>query len=336
MRTPFNVALAMSADTAKRIFPPAMLAAVGPDLVLLSSEPLTSFEGREADGILQQADALITGWGCPPVTAGVLARAPRLRYVLHSGGTVKDHITDAVWQRGITVSTAAEANSIPVAEYTLAMILLANKKVLQLASELRRHRSDQAPDLSFPAMGNYGKTIGLVGASKIGRKVIELLRPFDFDVLVADPFLSEAEAMSLGVTSVELDDLMGVSDVISLHAPDLPETLHMLDERRLGLIRPGATFINTARGALVDQDALTRRIQRGDLFAVLDVTTPWVLEQGNPLYDHPNVLLTPHMAGSLGVELERLAVVALEEATRAAQGVPLLYPLDATVLSRTA
>ncbi|WP_026556425.1 hydroxyacid dehydrogenase [Arthrobacter sp. 35W] len=331
-----KVALAMGSDVAARIFPPSRLADLGPGLELLSTEVLTSFDTPLAAELLPQVDILLTGWGAPLLTAEVLDQAPKLRYALHAAGSVKEHITDAVWERGIQVTTAAEANSIPVAEYTLAMILLANKRVLQLADHLQATRAWVEPENLFPAMGNFGQTVGLVGASRIGRRVIELLAPFDFSVVVSDPFLSNEEAAGLGVRLVDLEELVAISDVVSLHAPDLPETFHLLNEELINALRPGATFINTSRGALVDQEALARRVGRGDLFAVLDVTTPWLLDPGHPLYGHPNVLLTPHIAGSLGVELDRLASYALAEARRAAAGQPLRYPVTAGQLARSA
>jgi phosphoglycerate dehydrogenase-like enzyme len=333
---PLKVALAMSDDVAERIFPPARLAGLGPELELISATPLSTFAAPHAAAVLAETDVLITGWGCPPLTTEVLDMAPKLRFALHAAGSVKEHVTDEVWRRGITVSTAAEANAIPVAEYTLAMILLANKKVLQLQTALKTGRGRVDFDTLFPGLGNYGQTVGIIGASKVGRALIGMLRPFAFTVLVADPYLSGEEAANLGVTAVDLDQLLAASDVVSVHAPNLPQTHHLIDERALALIRPGATFINTSRGALVDQDALVRRLQRGDLFAILDVTTPDRLAADHPLYELPNVILTPHVAGSLGVELERLGATALDEARRAARGEPLLYRLDPSALAWTA
>lgn len=326
----------MSDGVAERIFPASRLAGLSPELELISETPLSTFTAPHAASILADVDVLITGWGCPPLTADVLDMAPKLRYALHAAGSVKEHVTDEVWRRGIQVSTAAEANAIPVAEYTLAMILLANKKVLQLEVALRAGKGAVDPDTLFRGLGNYGQTIGLVGASKVGRALIGMLEPFAFTVLVADPYLSKEEAAELGVTVVELDELLAASDVVSVHAPNVPQTRQLINEQRLALIRPGATFINTSRGALVDQDALVARIKRGDLFAILDVTTPDRLEPNHPLYKLPNVILTPHVAGSLGVELERLGATALDEARRAARGEPLLYALDPAAMAWTA
>ncbi|MGP4093516.1 hydroxyacid dehydrogenase [Nonomuraea sp. KM90] len=272
-------------------------------------------------GALAEAEVLYTSWYCPPVTEEVLARAPRLRAIVHAAGSVKHHVTEACWQRGLLVSSAAAANAEPVAEYTLAAILFTNKRVPDIARLYRERRAPLDLDGLFPGFGNYRRTVGVIGASKIGRRVIELLRPFELDVLVADPYLTE----DLGVPHVELDELFERCEVISVHAPALPETRHLVNAARLARMRDGATLINTARGALVDQDALIAELASGRLYAVLDVTEPDLLPPGSPLYDLPNVLLTPHIAGSLGGELARIADLAVDELARYAAGLPFAH-----------
>ena len=144
---------------------------------------------------------------------------------------------------------------------------------------------------------------------------MELLGEYDLELVISDPFLSAAEAAALGARKVELDELCSVSDIVSLHAPELPETRHLLDERRLRLIRDGATVINTARGSLAGTEALTRHLESGRLNAVLDVVDP-VPEPGSRLFTLPNVFLTPHVAGSFGNELHRLGDHAVAELER--------------------
>ncbi|MGP0222113.1 hydroxyacid dehydrogenase [Paenarthrobacter sp. NCHU4564] len=334
--TPLNVALAMGPAVAPRIFPPHMLARLAPELLLLSPEPMEEFASQRSREILARTDILITGWNCATIDEAVLQAAPRLRYILHAGGTVKHHVTDACWERGIQVSTAAEVNAIPVAEYTVAMILLANKRVLQVARKLHTEKSAVDPDRMFPDMGNYGKRVGIIGASKIGRHVIRLLAPYDLDIVVSDPYLDDAAAAALGVERVSLDELVASSDVVSLHAPSLASTENLIHAGLVAKLKDGATFINTSRGELVDQDALLDRIHQGDVYAVLDVTTPWVLPPESAFYTHPNVLLTPHLAGSLGTELGRMAASTIEEALRVARGKPLRHALHAKDLAITA
>lgn len=331
-----TVAFAMPDHTFRRVFAVAEIDRIRRAGRLLQRAPLQSFDGPAAQAVLQEAEILVTGWGSPLIDQAVLDEAPRLRAIVHAAGSVKHHLTAACWERGILVTSAAEANARPVAEYTVAMILLAGKQVLQVARVLRERRDSFEPDSLFPRMGNYRKRIGIIGASKIGRAVIRLLQPYDVQVVVSDPYLSRAEAQALGVELVELPALLAGCEIVSLHAPSLPETRHLLDRAALALMQPGATLINTSRGELIDQDALVDRVQQGDLFAILDVTTPWTLPPDHPFYDHPTVLLTPHVAGSLGVELTRLAEAAADEVERIADGRPPAHPVDAAMLSITA
>jgi phosphoglycerate dehydrogenase-like enzyme len=278
-------------------------------------------------GELQGAEIALSGWGCPPIDADVLRRAPALRAIVHAAGGVKGHVTDACWERGLAVSTAAGANAEPVAEYTLARILLANKAADRMGRAYRERRAPIDLITEFPAVGNLGKTVGIIGASRIGRRVIELLAPFELRVLVYDPYVAG---------SVSLDELLASSDVVSLHAPSLPSTRHMLDARRLALLRDGATLVNTARCALIDQDALVAELVSGRIDAVIDVTEPEVLPADSPLYDLPNVVLTPHIAGALGVEVQRLGESAVAEIERYARGEPFLHPVTRADLDRIA
>jgi phosphoglycerate dehydrogenase-like enzyme len=288
-------------------------------------DPLTNFDDPRAEALLARAEVLLTGWGCPPLTAEVLARAPNLRGIFHAAGTVKNHVTDACWERDLAVSSAAAANAVPVAEYTLAAILLANKRVIQLQQRYREVRAFRLWAREEPGLGNFRKRVGIVGASRIGRRVIDLLRPFDLEVWVTDPYLEEAEAEKLGVRRVPLDDLAAGCEVVSLHAPALPETYHLFDRRRLSLLRDGSTLINTARGALVDHKALEEELVSGRIFAVIDTTDPEVLPADSPLYELPNVVLTPHIAGALGSETWRMVDLALDEIERFVNNKPLQH-----------
>ncbi|GGO64016.1 2-hydroxyacid dehydrogenase [Microbacterium nanhaiense] len=270
------------------------------------------------DADLAECEVLLTGWGGPALDDAFLARAPKLTAVAHAAGTVKRIVTDASWARGVRVSSAADANGIPVAEYALAMILLAGKRVFDAQDFLRRERSLLwAPTGSF---GNHRSTIGLVGASRIGRRVLELLRPFDHEVLLADPTLAPGEAAALGAALVPLDELLSRSRVVSLHAPLLDSTVGMIGSAQLALLPDGATLINTARGAIVDTEALVDELERGRIRAVLDVTDPEPLPSDHRLYDAPGVILTPHVAGALGNELARLGSHAVDEIVRLARG----------------
>lgn len=334
MSARLRVAFSMSTEVRERIFPAERLAEFEQASDVVGY--LTEFTSDAARAVLGQTDVLVTGWGSPAVDAAALEAAPDLCAILHSAGSVKPHVTDGVWTRGIQVSSAASANAVPVAEYSAAMIVLAGKKVLPIAARYQELRQEFDVEARYPGLGNYGKRIGIVSASKIGRKVIELLRPFGFEVFVYDPFLGAEGAKELGAELLDLDELLATSDVVSVHAPSLPETSNLIDARRIGLMPSGATLLNTARGEIIDQEALTARVVAGELFAILDVTTPWVLEREHPLYDHENVLLTPHIAGSVGAELNRLGQVTLDELRRLSAGLPLAHQVGAHELLHTA
>lgn len=331
-----RVVLAMRPDLAGRLFDERARQRVEQGARVDWDLVLDDFAAPPARGALADAEVLLSGWGCPPLTRDVLDLAPRLRAVVHAGGSIKHQATDACWERGVRFSTAAAANALPVAEYTVAMVLLANKGVHEMAGRYARERAAAPWIERFPHVGNYRKRVGIVGASTIGRRVLELLRPFDLDLVVSDPYLTEAGAAALGARLAPLDDLVAGSDVVSLHAPALPETRHLMDARRLALLRDGATLINTARGALVDTAALTATVLARPVHAVLDVTCPEVLPADSALYDAPRVVLTPHVAGSMGTELLRLGELAVEEVLRFSRGEPFAHAVSPADLRRSA
>ena len=300
---------------------------------LPDTAPLENFTDARARDALAEAEILVTGWGCPKLDAAFLALAPKLKLIAHAAGTVKHFIAPEVFAAGIAVCNAASANALPVAEFTLAAILFSNKQVLRYRDMYRTRRdSSRWEDLSNPNVGNWRKIVGIVGVSRIGRRVIELLAPFDIDVVVHDPYFTDTDAAALGVKGVSLDELMARSDVVSIHAPALDSTHHMIDAGRLALMRDGTTLINTARGSLIDQPALERELISGRISAVLDVTTPDTLPANSPLYDLPNVLLTPHIAGALGGERERLGSLVVAEIERFVRGIPLAHAIAADTL----
>jgi len=252
-------------------------------------------------------------------------------------GSVKGFIDEDVWRRGIKVTNAVAANAKPVAEFTLAAILMANKRVVQLNALYMTERVNRAPwAKEAPNVGNYKKSIGIIGASHVGRLVIDLLKPFDCRVLLYDPYVSPLQARDMKATKVGLSELLSQSDVVSLHAPLLEDTRHMLGSRELALMKDGATLINTSRGALIDQDALVHELSAGRLYAWLDPTEPDELPVDSPLFELPNLFLTPHIAGSLGSEIQRLADQVVGEIERYARGTTLRHLVRREELARLA
>ncbi|MEU0280771.1 hydroxyacid dehydrogenase [Streptomyces sp. NPDC088147] len=322
-----RAALAMKPDAAAAVLGPETLAALGAVCELTPPPVLDDFTTDRARATLADVEILVTGWGCPPLDQAVLDLAPRLRAVAHTAGTIRGHITEACWERGIEVSSAAAANALPVAEYTVAMILLSGKRALERARDYRGAR-DRDDWLGMDgAVGNYGRTVGILSASLIGRRVIELLRPYDFRVLLHDPYVSDEEAAALGVRPVGLGELFAHSDTVSVHTPLLPATRGLVSRELLTSMRPDGVLINTARGAVVDQDALTDVLGEKRIRAVLDVTEPETLPPDHPLWTCENALITPHLAGSQGNETRRLADLAVGEVERWAAGDGFAHPV---------
>jgi phosphoglycerate dehydrogenase-like enzyme len=302
---------------------------------LVREEPFRAF--ADLGSARAQVEVLVTSWGCPKVDEDTIGALPRLKLIAHVAGSVKGFLDDLVWRRGILVSNAVAANAVPVAEYTLAAILFANKGVFALNRFYGRHRENRAPwTREAPNVGNYRKRVGIVGASHVGRLVMSHLRRFDLDMVLYDPFITPLEARDLGARKLGLSELLAESDVVSLHAPLLKDTYHMIGARELALMRNGATLINTARGALVEQAALEAELVKGRICAVLDTTDPDVLPPDSPLYELDNVFLTPHIAGSLGAETQRLADFMVAEIERFVSGRALKYLVRREHLARLA
>ncbi|MBF8185491.1 hydroxyacid dehydrogenase [Nonomuraea sp. K274] len=325
-----KVLFAMRAEHLAMLFPAPLIQRLERVADIDVSLVAERFDDPRLAQVLPELDVLITGWGCPPLDEALLHEAPGLRAVLHAAGSVKSLISPALWERGLLVSSAADANAMPVAEYSVSVILLAGKGVFALRERYRRNRAFTIGEIEA-AVGNYGRRVGVVGASRIGRRVLELLAPHDLDVCLYDPY-TQVE----GVRQVELDELLRTCDVVSLHAPETDETRHMLDRGRLALMRDGATLVNTARGALVDTGALVEELRTGRLSAVLDVTEPEPLPSDSPLFELPNAFLTPHIAGSHGNELARMGAAVLDELERLASGFPLAHQVTHDDLDRVA
>jgi phosphoglycerate dehydrogenase-like enzyme len=295
------------------------------------------FGEPQVQAAVRDAEILLTGWGAPRIDAAALALMPRLRAVVHAAGTVKPYVSAEVFARGIAVSSAVEANAVPVAEFTFAAIIFAAKRVSWFAREYRARRDLGIRNAAvLPPLGANGITVGVVGASRVGRRVLALLRNLDVSVLVADPYLDDADAVAIGAARTDLDDLVRRSDIVTLHAPALPTTAGMIGRERLAAMRDGVVLINTGRGMLIDTEALTAELRSGRIEAVLDVTDPEPMPPDSPLYDLPNVQLTPHIAGAMGNEVPRLLEQAVAEIERLAAGLPLAHPVSAADLDRIA
>lgn len=328
-----KVRLVMEERRRPDVYPAGVLADI--DRIADLARPfLTAQELADQPDALRDTEVLLTGWGAPVIDAALLERAPRLRAVLHAAGSVKHIVTDAAWERGVVVVSAASANAEPVAAMTAAQILLAARGV---QASRRVYRVERSLAASRVASGARGTVVGLVALGEIGRRVAERLRGTGVRMLAADPFASAETAAELGVELVPLEELFSDSDVVSLHAPLLPSTTGMIGAALLERMPQGATLINTARGGLIDEPALIEVLsRRGDLTALLDVTATEPPASDSPLWALENVELTPHVAGSMGADRAGMGQLVCDELERLIEGGPLRHEITREVLARTA
>jgi phosphoglycerate dehydrogenase-like enzyme len=283
---------------------------------------------------LQDVEAIFSTWGFPVLTGEQLDHLPKLRAVFYAAGSVQGFARPLL-ERGIVVASAWRANAVPVAEFTLAQILLAGKGYFRNVREY--HGAPGSSPGPYRGPGNYGETVGLLGAGAIGRSLIDLLRPFHLRVIVYDPFLDEAAAQNLGVEKVSLKEIFARSFVVSNHLADKPETAGLLDGALFDSMRPGAAFINTGRGRTVNQDEMVGTLRRrSDLTALLDVTDPEPSPPGSPLFQLPNVRLSTHIAGAIHDEAHRLADYCIDDFERFARGEPLRHAVTLDMLATMA
>jgi phosphoglycerate dehydrogenase-like enzyme len=266
--------------------------------------------------VIGEFDAVLTGWGSPRFTREVLEAAPNLQIVAHTAGTPRaifddDEVSDFLIPRGIIVYSGAHGIALNVAEMTIGLMIMMARRLPQ--HEVAFHQKKRGgADQPRNARGLLGATVGIVSASMVGRQTLRFLQPFGCEILLFDPLVSGEQARLLGAQKVELDELFERSDIVTLHAPNLPATQGMVGAVQLAKLRDGAAFINTSRGSVVDQEALLRECQNGRIFAALDVTTPEPLPADSDFWNLPNVFLTPHIAGQGKAGYERVGNGALQ------------------------
>lgn len=320
-------------DATERVYPPAIRARLA-GFAEIRAEDLEDGELAGKPELLASTELLMGTWGMPVLDAEFLARMPRLRGVFYGAGSVKGFTRDAFWERPLVLSAAPAANAVPVAEFTVAAIILSLKKVWQHLFDAKTHRRwERLKDIP----GNYHTTVGLVSLGLIGRLVAERLRSYDHRVLIYDPFVPESTIRALGAEPATLAEIFIRSDAISLHTPWLPETVGMVHAGLLETMKPHATLINTARGAIINEADLFSVLQkRPDLTAFVDVTYPEPPAKDSPFYTLPNIFTTPHIAGSTDDECGRMGQLAVEEARRLVMGEPLQHAISREQLARMA
>ncbi len=261
------------------------------------------------------------------VTASLLDRLPDLKTVAVHGAGVDPVDIDACTARGVQVTNAPGANANAVAELTFGLMLSLLRGIPGAAHKAKAERAWD----SARVMGGElrGRTLGLVGFGQIGRKVGRIAQAFGMQVTASDPAVPDAEMQAADVTPTTFEQLLTASDVVSLHAPAIPATRHMIRAETLALMRPTALLVNCARGALVDEAALAQALAAGRLGgAALDVLEGEPPDPASPLYDAPNLLITPHMAGSTGECLDAIAAACGADIRAVLRGEPPVFPVN--------
>jgi phosphoglycerate dehydrogenase-like enzyme len=284
--------------------------------------------------LLPGTRACITSWGVAQLDADVIAAAESLELVSHMGSSVKRFVSDPLWERGIRVTSAGITLARDVAETTLGLMIVGRKRIWPLGRHVAAGGWRDSPVWDrWDSRELSRSTVGLVGASNVGRHVIDLLQPFEPTILVADPFLTEEDARALGVERVDIDQLATRADIVSLHCPENEHTRHMINAAVLSSMRDGAVLINTARGGLIDESALIDELRNERIFAFLDVTDPEPPAADSPLRRLGNVVVTPHIAGCIE-NCNRMGELAVEEIRRHLAGEPAVYELRRDMLDR--
>lgn len=276
----------------------------------------------EVRALLPGVEAVVTSWGSAPLTADLLQAADSLKVVAHAAGSVKRLMVKEGYDRGIVVLSAAAVIADAVAEYTIWAMLSGQRSLYRYDRRMRVERGWKRPEDGW-GHELYYKRVGIISASMVGRRVIKLLGPWGCDVMVYDPYLSDAAAAELGVRRVSLEELMSTADVISVHAPSTAETAKMVTAQHFASIKDGALFINSARTWVLDEEALIEELKKGRFQAFLDVFGKEPLAADSPLRDMPNVFLTPHMAGASTESRARLVEGVALDMARFFAGEPL-------------
>ncbi|PIE04315.1 MAG: phosphoglycerate dehydrogenase [Spirochaetales bacterium] len=300
--------------------------------ILLSSEILQQKKCRP------ECRCIFSTWTMPALTEEqIREQFPSLKYLFYGAGSVQKFARPFL-KNGVRIFSAWAANAVPVAEWTAAQIILANKGFFQLHRRYAEEGAEKAREYGNSFPGNYHTPVGLLGAGMIGRKVIELLAPYSLEILVFDPFMDEPAAENLHVRKTDIETLFAESQTISNHLANNPQTRGMLNYSLFSRMKPNAVFINTGRGATIDPQGLCRALnEEPRRTAVLDVTDPnEPLQRGDPLFDMPNIILTPHRAGACSKEVARLGEYMAEEYRRVTAGKPALYEVTTDMLETMA
>lgn len=285
----------------------------------------------------RDVEAVFSTWGMPHFSPEeIVTYLPNLRFIFYAAGSVQGFAKPFL-DRGVRIFNASAANAVPVAEYAVAQIILANKGFFGAAGLAKQGRYPEGRQFCEACPGNYGAKVGIIGVGTIGRMVAERLQPYGVEVLAYDAFLPKEQADALGIRQVSLEELFSQCHVVSNHLADNAATRGMLNGSLFEKMPKNAVFLNTGRGAqVVEADLCAVLSNRPDLTAVLDVTFPEPPLAESPFYTLKNCILTPHIAGSSGREVARMAAYMAEECERVIKGDRPHFEVTADMLATMA
>lgn len=318
----------------QQLFAPETQARLQTFAQLRTNEREGNWTSEQLVAAIGDVDAVITGWGTPTFTPEVMAAAGQLRLIAHSAGSIKKMLPPHVFDSDVQVTHAAAAIAPAVAEMTMLLILLSLRQVHVQDRKLKAGVPWR--EAQFMGQELAGQRVGVVGAGHTGRNVIRLLRGWDAEVWVADPYLDAERAARLGVTRVSLDELFSQCPIVTVQAPPTDETFRMIKAHHLASLPDGAIFVNTARSHTVDTDALLAELQSGRIQAALDVFDQEPLPADSPFLQLENVILTPHTAGASRQARLRQGEIIVDELERFLHGEPLHYPVTGDMLATMA
>ncbi|MBM3279441.1 MAG: hydroxyacid dehydrogenase [Candidatus Handelsmanbacteria bacterium] len=300
----------------RTVFAPPAYQRLLDNFALTANPGPSGLSAQQVEEGIGDFEGLVTGWGTPPLSPKALERAGRLRVIAHSAGSVKhlftpEQVENQLLRRGICVASANGAIALNVAEHTVGALIAMSRQWFTHSRNIREKGIWHDPPIPRSSQHLRGAVLGLIGASTVGREVIHLLQPFDVTILVYDPFLSDWEAGRLGVEKVELDEAFRRADLVTVHAPKIPQTYHLIGAPQLKLLRDGAVFVNTSRGSVLDHEALLAEARTGRIQVQLDVTDPEPLPPDHPLRALENVVITPHTSGAGQYGYHRIGEYAL-------------------------
>lgn len=285
----------------------------------------------EAAAFLEGMDGALTSWNSGALTPAILEGVPTLKIWAYGAGSLKGKICDEAWEKDIVVTSAAPSIADDVAEMTLAFMTMGLRHISAFSRAMREGARKPNKDA---ARTLFRRAVGVISASHVGQRVMRLLRPYDARILLYDPYVTQAQArQAYRAEKADLETIAREAEVVTIHAPKLDATYHLWNEAHFKLMRDDCVFINTSRGANIDEAALIAELQKGRFAAFLDVTDPEPPAMDSPLRHLPNVVLTPHCAG---LRSHRIGAQKVEEFRRFFAGEDQVYRVTRDMMDRLA